>query len=172
MVAYEMTTNEHSLLVVLNRGGANQLQTTYDEIIYGTSSLSETTLSIPADSVTILAHSGNSSAENQNNTGNETTNDGDNSTNSTIDDSNNTTEVDNNQSEEMKTCEGCCGETSEVPVSEPCPVVACAPCDEVEDSNDSASSSTATIFRNLLLIVVIVVLVVFIQMNRRSEDNH
>ena len=172
MVAYEMTTNEQSLLVVLNRGGANQLQTTYDEIIYGASSLSETTLSIPADSVTILAHSGNFSAENQNNTGNETTNGGDNSTNSTIDDSNNTTEVDNNQSEEMKTCEGCCGETSEVPVSEPCPVVACAPCDEVEDSNDSASSSTATIFRNLLLIVVIVVLVVFIQMNRRSEDNH
>ena len=33
MVAYEMTTAEQSLLVVLNRGGVNQLQTNYDEVI-------------------------------------------------------------------------------------------------------------------------------------------
>ena len=43
MVAYEMTTAEQSLLVVLNRGGANQIQTTYDEVIFGDSTLSSGT---------------------------------------------------------------------------------------------------------------------------------
>ncbi|MGB0202504.1 MAG: hypothetical protein ACPF9L_07045, partial [Candidatus Poseidoniaceae archaeon] len=49
MVAYEMTTAEQSLLVVLNRGGANQIQTTYDEVIFGDSTVSSGTLSVLAD---------------------------------------------------------------------------------------------------------------------------
>ena len=74
MVAYEMTTAEQSLLVVLNRGGANQIQTVYDEVIFGDSTMSGTTLSVLADSVTILAHSGNQAEENQTNSGNDSTN--------------------------------------------------------------------------------------------------
>ena len=73
----------------------------------------------------------------------------------------------------MQTCEGCCGETSEVPISETCPVVACAPCEEVEkETDDSAKSSSASIVRNILLVGVLVAAIAFIQMNRRSGDNH
>ena len=177
MVAYEMTTSEQSLLVVLNRGGQNQLQTTYDEVIFGTSTISGTTLSVPSDSVTILAFSENTVEQNQTSNGNGT---GDTSGNSTTDNSNNTgdtsgnsTEENQTQQEEMQTCEGCCGATSEVPISEPCPVVACAPCEEVEkETDDSAKSSTASIVRNILLVGVLVAVIAFIQMNRRSGDNH
>ena len=177
MVAYEMTTSEQSLLVVLNRGGQNQLQTTYDEVIFGTSTISGTTLSVPSDSVTILAYSENTVEQNQTSNGNST---GDTSGNSTTDNSNNTgdtsgnsTEENQTQQEEMQTCEGCCGATSEVPISEPCPVVACAPCEEVEkETDDSAKSSSASIVRNILLVGVLVAAIAFIQMNRRSGDNH
>ena len=177
MVAYEMTTSEQSLLVVLNRGTANQLQTTYDEIIFGDSALSGTTLSVPSDSVTILAYSQNNGEQNQTNNGNGS---GDTSGNSTTDNSNNTGDTPGNstgenqtQQEEMQTCEGCCGQTSEVPISEPCPVVACAPCEEVEkETDDSTKSSSASIVRNILLVGVLVAVIAFIQMNRRSGDNH
>ena len=177
MVAYEMTTSEQSLLVVLNRGGQNQLQTTYDEVIFGTSTISGTTLSVPSDSVTILAYSENTVEQNQTSNGNST---GDTSGNSTTDNSNNTgdtfgnsTDENQTQREEMQTCEGCCGATSVVPISEPCPVVACAPCEEVEkETDDSAKSSSASIVRNILLVGVLVAVIAFIQMNRRSGDNH
>ena len=72
MVAYEMTTSEQSLLVVLNRGGVNQLQTNYDEVIFGDSPLSGTTLSVASDSVTILAYSEDNGQQNQTDTGNGT----------------------------------------------------------------------------------------------------
>ena len=177
MVAYEMTTSEQSLLVVLNRGGQNQLQTTYDEVIFGTSTISGTTLSVPSDSVTILGYSENTVEQNQTSNGNGT---GDTSGNSTTDNSNNTgdtfgnsTDENQTQREEMQTCEGCCGATSVVPISEPCPVVACAPCEEVEkETDDSAKSSSASIVRNILLVGVLVAVIAFIQMNRRSGDNH
>ena len=177
MVAYEMTTSEQSLLVVLNRGGVNQLQTNYDEIIFGESALSGTTLSVASDSVTILAYSEDNGQQNQTDTGNGT---GDTSGNSTTDNSNNTgdssgnsTEENQTQQEEMKTCEGCCGDTSEVPISEPCPTVACAPCEETEaETEESASSSTSSVVRNILLIGVLVAVIAFIQMTRRSGDNH
>ena len=51
-------------------------------------------------------------------------------------------------------------------------MVSCAPCDEVEDSGDSAEASSGSLVRNILLVVVLVVVLAFIQMSRRNEDNH
>ena len=174
MVAYEMSTAEQSLLVVLNRGGANQIQTTYDEVIFGDSTMSSGTLSVLADSVTILAHSENQAEENQTNSGNDSTDNSGNSTagNNTGEPADNSTEENQTQQEQMQTCDGCCGDTFEVPISEPCPVVSCAPCDEVEDSGDSAESYSGSLVRNILLVVVLVVVLAFIQMSRKNEDNH
>ena len=172
MVAYEMTTAEQSLLVVLNRGGANQIQTVYDEVIFGDSTMSGTTLSVLADSVTILAHSGNQAEENQTNSSNGSTSGNTTEGNNTGVPTDNSTEENQTQQEEMQTCDGCCGETFEVPITEPCPMVSCAPCDEVEDSGDSAESSSGSLVRNILLVVVLVVVLAFIQMSRRNEGNH
>ena len=172
MVAYEMTTAEQSLLVVLNRGGANQIQTVYDEVIFGDSTTSGTTLSVLADSVTILAHSGNQAEENQTNSSNGSTSGNTTEGNNTGVPTDNSTEENQTQQEEMQTCDGCCGETFEVPITEPCPMVSCAPCDEVEDSGDSAESSSGSLVRNILLVVVLVVVLAFIQMSRRNEGNH
>jgi len=174
LLAYEMTSDEQSLLVVLNRGGANQLQSSYDEVIFGDSSLSEGGLSVLADSVTILAKS---TTETNSTTGNSSQGNGDNSDNLTDNNSgNNGTQVDNSTTEnqtqevEMRTCDGCCGDTFEVPSDEPCPMVSCAPCNE--DSDETAASSTDTIIRNSLIAIVFLTVLVFIQMNRRSEGNH
>tara|TARA_B100001113_G_scaffold97550_1_gene78522 strand:- start:2268 stop:4598 length:2331 start_codon:yes stop_codon:yes gene_type:complete len=175
LLAYEMTTDEQSLLVILNRGVANQLQSSYDEVIFGDSSISEGTLSVLADSVTILAKSVD---ETDSSTGNSSQGNGDNTNNSTGDNSgNNGTQVDNSttgnqtQEVEMRTCEGCCGDTFEVPIDEQCPMVSCSPCNE-EKSDESTTSSTETIVRNSLIAVVFLTILVFIQMNRRSGDNH
>ena len=174
LLAYEMTTDEQSLLVVLNRGGANQIQSSYDEVIFGSSSLTEGTLSVLADSVTILAKDVD---EIDSNTGNSSQGNGDNTDNSTGDNlGNNDTQVDNSTTEnqtqevEMRTCDGCCGDSFEVPIDEPCPMVSCAPCNE--DSDNTASSSVDSIIRNSLIAIVFVAVLVFIQMNRRSGDNH
>ena len=172
MVAYEMSTAEQSLLVVLNRGGANQIQTVYDEVIFGDSTMSGTTLSVLADSVTILAHSGNQAEENQTNSSNGSTSGNTTEGNNTGVPTDNSTEENQTQQEEMKTCNGCCGETFEVPITEPCPMVSCAPCDEVEDSGDSVESSSGSLVRNILLVVVLVAVLAFIQMSRKNEDNH
>ncbi|MGB2353014.1 MAG: hypothetical protein ACPH9J_04830, partial [Candidatus Poseidoniaceae archaeon] len=69
---------------------------------------------------------------------------------------NTTNETDGNQSvsEEMKTCEGCCGNGFEVAIDEPCPVVDCAPC-ETEGTSDSQSSAL-TMTRSLLIGAVII----------------
>ena len=174
LLAYEMTSDEQSLLVILNRGGANQLQSSYDEVIFGDSALNDGTLSVLGDSVTILAKSVD---ETDSNTGNSSQGNGNNSDDTTGNNSgNNGTQVDNNATEnqtqegEMRTCDGCCGDTFEVPIDEPCPMVSCAPCNE--DSNDTASSSVDSIIRNSLIAIVFVAVLVFIQMSRRSEDNH
>ena len=174
LLAYEMTTDEQSLLVVLNRGGANQIQSSYDEVIFGSYSLAEGTLSVLADSVTILTKSVD---EIDSNTGNSSQGNGDNTDNSTGDNlGNNDTQVDNSTTEnqtqevEMRTCDGCCGDSFEVPIDEPCPMVSCAPCNE--DSDNTASSSVDSIIRNSLIAIVLVAVLVFIQMSRRSEGNH
>ena len=73
----------------------------------------------------------------------------------------------------MKTCEGCCGATSEVPILEPCPTIACAPCEETEkETDESASTSTNSVVRNVLIFGVLIAAIAFIQMNRRKPDNH
>ena len=174
LLAYEMTSDEQSLLVILNRGGSNQLQSSYDEVIFGDSALNDGTLSVLGDSVTILAKSVD---ETDTNTGNSSQGNVDNTDNSTGDNlGNNDTQLDNSTTEnqtqegEMRTCDGCCGDTFEVPIDEPCPMVSCAPCNE--DSNDTASSSVDSIIRNSLIAIVFVAVLVFIQMSRRSEGNH
>ena len=174
LLAYEMTSDEQSLLVVLNRGGANQLQSSYDEVIFGDSVLDEGTLSVLADSVTILAKSVD---ETDSNTGNSSQGNGNNNDNTTTNNSgNNGTQLDNSTTEnqslesEMRTCDGCCGDTFEVPIDEPCPMVSCAPCNEASD--ETASSSVDLIIRNSLIAIVFVAVLVFIQMSRRSEGNH
>ena len=174
LLAYEMTSDEQSLLVILNRGGANQLQSSYDEVIFGDSVLDEGTLSVLADSVTILAKSVD---ETDSNTGNSSQGNGNNNDNTTTNNSgNNGTQLDNSTTEnqslesEMRTCDGCCGDTFEVPIDEPCPMVSCAPCNEASD--ETASSSVDLIIRNSLIAIVFVAVLVFIQMSRRSEGNH
>ena len=175
MVAYEMTTDAQSLLVVLNRGGTNQLQTTYDEVIFGTSTLSGDTLNVVADSVTILANS--ASSQNETITENNSEQNQTDPNNGTLQDSNNSGQSDNsteeNQSQPdlMKTCDGCCGETFEVSLDEPCPMVSCAPCNEEKSDDEAAGLTIASIMRNALLVIVLLVVIVFIQMSRRSGDN-
>ena len=177
LLAYEMTATDQSLLVVLNRGGTSQIQTPYDEVIFGDATISSGSLNVPADSVAILAITENQSSGNQTNTDNGSADGGEATGNSTA--SNNTgeptansTEENQTQQEEVQTCDGCCGDTFEVPISEPCPVVSCAPCGEVEDSSDSAESSSSSLVRNILLVIVLVVVLAFIQMNHRNGDNH
>ena len=71
----------------------------------------------------------------------------------------------------MKTCDGCCGETFEVSLDEPCPMVSCAPCNEEKSDDEAAGLTIASIMRNALLVVVLLVVIVFIQMSRKSGDN-
>ena len=62
-----------------------------------------------------------------------------------------TNETNGNQSvsEEMKTCEGCCGDTFEVSIDEPCPAPACSACDDSEGSE--SKSSTIELTQSLLI---------------------
>jgi hypothetical protein len=85
----------------------------------------------------------NNGSNSTNTTGNTT--DSTNSTGST-----NTNETNGNAT--MQTCEGCCGDTFEVPSDEMCPVVDCASCDEVS----TTGSSSATVVRNVLVGLIVV----------------
>ena len=111
----------------------------YDEVIFGDSSLSGTTLSVTADSVTILAHS--ITLDNQTSDENNTSNNNSEQNNQTNQDTNNSTEENQTQEQEMKTCEGCCGATSEVLISQPCPVISCDTCEESEETEQETSQS-------------------------------
>ena len=168
MVAYEMTTTQQSLLVVLNRGGQNQLESDYDEMIFGAATLTGTSLSIPADSVTILTKSDSE----QNSSDNDNQSVQDNNTGQNSNNTENNTSGENQTQEETKTCDGCCGDSFEVPLSEQCPIPTCEQCDELEDTDESASSSSTSLVRNMLLVGVLIAVIAFIQMNRRSGDNH
>tara|TARA_B100000282_G_C31702127_1_gene476843 strand:- start:686 stop:1396 length:711 start_codon:yes stop_codon:yes gene_type:complete len=176
VLAYEMTSENQRLLVVLNRGGETQMSTDYDEFIFGSSQLDNGLLSVPADSVLILEKTGTEAEENpddnqtieENNSTQENDSTDVNETGNV--ESNNT--VDENQlEEEMRVCDGCCGETFELPITEQCPIVSCEDCEELQADVESKSSSSE-IVRNLLVIIVVISLLAFIQMNRRSDDNH
>ena len=56
--------------------------------------------------------------------------------------------------DDMQTCDLCCGETYEVGIDEPCPVAACAPCETTETSDSKSSAITLT--RTLLIGAVII----------------
>ena len=165
LLAYEMTTKDESLLVVLNRGAVVQLESDYDEVIFGDATLFDNALAISANSVTIVAKS--TVENNQTNQSNNTDNGNSSQTNNTTNQTDNSTgdnQTDNN-SEETKICQGCCGATSEIPISEPCPMAMCNECDEL----DGESSNWV---RNILAIFVLIAVVVFIGMSRKSGDNH
>lgn len=72
--------------------------------------------------------------------------------------------------EELKTCEGCCGATLEVSVDEPCPTQTCSPCVESQDSD--ANSSTVLLTQSILFggIVILVIMLLSLRRNGREED--
>ena len=72
--------------------------------------------------------------------------------------------------EELKTCEGCCGATLEVSVDESCPTQTCSPCVESQDSD--ANSSTVLLTQSILLggIVILVITLLSLRRNGREED--
>ena len=170
LLAYEMSTETESVLVVLNRGENRQFETNYDRVVYGEGSLSDSSLTIPSSSVAILAMSDN--IEN---------NSADNESNDVVDnetglDNSNTTDNATNQSEnpqtdqEMQFCQGCCGNTFESPVADgDCPEVSCGQCGVKEQTR---SNTVENLIRNGLVLLVVIALVFFIQINRRNGGNH
>ena len=101
-------------------------------------------------------------SQGQNNTNNQTD-----PTNETIDpvQNNETTDNQSNQ-QEMKTCNLCCGDTSEVPADEVCPVVACEPCEQSEGAD--SKSSSITLARSALIGAIVVVALVLILSGRKG----
>ena len=171
ILAYQMSTAEESVLVVLNRGGDSQFETTFDHVIFGSASHDEGSLSIPSNSVTILLQSEGSQnlSDSNNQSIDDLTNntEANNTANEELDDNSSENLVDN---QEMQLCQGCCGSTFESAVSDgPCPVISC---DDCEDEIQSSSSSNANLVRNFLAVLVVIALIFFIQTNRRSGDNH
>ena len=81
-------------------------------------------------------------------------------------DSTNGTDENQSSPTEMRTCEGCCGATSQRPADQPCPVVDCAPCGITEPSN--LKSTATTIARSLLIGVVIVAALVLVFSGKKS----
>ena len=69
----------------------------------------------------------------------------------------------------MKTCEGCCGDEFEVGIDEPCPVVACAPCETTETSDSKSSAITLT---RTLLIGGIIVVALILGLSGRNKGLH
>ena len=67
---------------------------------------------------------------------------------------------------QTNTCEGCCGERFEVPASEDCPLVACAPCDE-DDSTASAAVDNA----QTVVIGVVIVLLLLLGLSTRRPPS-
>ena len=69
--------------------------------------------------------------------------------------------------EEMKTCQGCCGDTYEIPISEVCDVMECSPCGQ---SGDSASSEGLSMVSwSVIIIGILTVLVLGVLFMRRSD---
>ena len=108
------------------------------------------------------SHNETNQTQGQNNTNNQTD-----PTNETIDpvQNNETTDNQSNQ-QEMKTCNLCCGDTSEVPADEVCPVVACEPCEQSEGAD--SKSSSITLARSALIGAIVVVALVLILSGRKG----
>jgi len=156
VLAYEMSSENQQLLVVLNRGSASNLAVEYDEVVFGQASLSEGTLSLPASSINILGFEP-LEQENENST-------------------ENNSETETNSTGENETTSGNQTVIDEPDVEQPSENT------EPEESNQQESEESvsqtedgildSSILRNLLLVVVVILLVVFIQTNRKSGDNH
>ncbi|MDP6869632.1 MAG: alpha-amylase family glycosyl hydrolase [Candidatus Poseidoniaceae archaeon] len=149
LLAYEMTSDDESLLIILNRGDVDQLESPYDEVIFGDATLFDNALALSANSVTIVAKSAveDNNTDHTNNTDNQTSNQTTNETNNNSNNTeNNSSSEDNNNSQEEETKT------------------------EVEKTSDDNNSLNW--IRNLLAIIVVITFLVFIQMNRKSEGNH
>ena len=100
---------------------------------------------------------------NQTNTTNQTS-----SNNETqLPDSTNETNGNQSVSDEMKTCEGCCGDTFEVTINELCPTPACLACEDSEGSE--SKSSTIELTQSLLIGGIILAAIVLVFTRKRSS---
>ena len=95
---------------------------------------------------------------NQSTTNNETTND----------DATNTTSGNQSGSEEMKKCDGCCGDTFEVSIDEPCPMPGCSACDESEGAD--AKSSTVLLTQSVLIGSIVIAALFLLASRKKSTD--
>tara|TARA_B100001741_G_scaffold112163_1_gene92152 strand:- start:1445 stop:3835 length:2391 start_codon:yes stop_codon:yes gene_type:complete len=204
LLAFEMSDEDNSLLIILNRGEVAQLESDYNDVIFGDATLFDNALAISANSVTIVAKSldiedeieNTTQNETENSTENETGNSTDNSTenetgnstdNSTLVDSGNnsdenSTSVDNgNNSDDNSTNDEIINATDDdsqnSTVEHNQTVIENNETDSkdnesIETEAESTESNTLIWTRNILAIVALVTLVAFIQMNRKSDDNH
>ncbi len=69
--------------------------------------------------------------------------------------------------EEMQTCEGCCGNTYEIPITDECNIVDCEPCEQAGES--SASDGLSMIAWSAIIIGILAVLVLGVLFMRRSD---
>ena len=75
--------------------------------------------------------------------------------------------------EDMQTCQGCCGETYQIPISETCDVVDCSPCGEEGTTSGSDAPSIvawSTIVIGLITIILLSVLVIRRLGNKPSKE--
>tara|TARA_B100001540_G_scaffold309070_1_gene324699 strand:- start:4053 stop:5249 length:1197 start_codon:yes stop_codon:yes gene_type:complete len=108
--------------------------------------------------------------DNQQNESNNTTNQTNTNNETQNPDPNNETDGNQSTSGEMKTCEGCCGDTFEVSIDEPCPAPTCSACDEAEGSD--TKSSTVQLTQSLLIggIVIVVLILIFSRSKATDEE--
>ncbi len=111
--------------------------------------------------------------DNQQNQTNNTTNQTSSNNETQNPDPNNETDGNQSASEEMKTCEGCCGDTFEVSIDETCPIPACSACEDSEVSE--SKSSTVQLTQSLLIGGIVLAVLVLVFTGKRSavsgEDN-
>ncbi|MBL6733429.1 MAG: hypothetical protein ISP84_02655 [Candidatus Poseidonia sp.] len=103
-----------------------------------------------------------------NTTGNATngTDDGQQGNNQSSNGTTNQTQNTNTTNEvEMQTCQGCCGETFELSITDVCPVVDCQTCEKTE-----ATSSNAETVRNVMVLIVAVLVLGLVLTRRPPPD--
>jgi len=85
-------------------------------------------------------------------------------------DSTNETNGNQSVSDEMKTCQGCCGDTFEVTVDELCPTPVCSACEDSEGSE--SKSSTIELTQSLLIggIILAVIVLLFTRKGSSFQD--
>ena len=191
LLAFEMSDEDNSLLIILNRGEVAQLESDYNDVIFGDATLFDNALAISANSVTIVAKSLDIEDEIENTTQNETENSTENETGNLTDNStenetgnltDNSTSVDNgNNSDDNSTNDEIINATDDDSQNSTLEhnqtVIENNETDSkdnesIETEAESTESNTLIWTRNILAIVALVTLVAFIQMNRKSDDNH